>query len=268
MTDAAANNPHHPARHRGVAFWWRVLIGVLLIVLGLLIGGGGAWLIALGGSWYYLPAGIALLLAGILLLAGNMAGVWLYLLTWLATLAWAYWEVGFDGWALMPRTLAPTVILIFVLLAIPAFRDPTSRRSRNAAYVTGLLLPAIALGAFGFLHINALAQSQPAQPPAPAAQPAPVAQPAPAPQTEKAAALDALFEMRPVGDGRSLFASRAIPKGTRLFGEDDWSDEEERRSFSTLSPQQVHELKPALRSIFLRFAYNTAPEAITGAFRP
>ncbi|MER9019216.1 hypothetical protein [Mesorhizobium sp. M0898] len=81
--------PHpHPIRRRsGVAFWWTMFVGALLTILGLLIGGGGARLIALGGSWYYLPAGIALLAAGSLLLAGNAAGVWLYVLTWLATLA-------------------------------------------------------------------------------------------------------------------------------------------------------------------------------------
>jgi SET domain-containing protein len=80
--------------------------------------------------------------------------------------------------------------------------------------------------------------------------------------------LDALFEARPVPGGRGLFAARPIAGGTRLFGEDEWSDEEERRNFSTLSPQQVQELKPALRAVFLRYAYNTAPEAVTGAFRP
>jgi hypothetical protein len=101
--------------------------------------------------------------------------------------------------------------------------------------------------------------------PTPAPQPAPVAQPTP---PTKAVALDALFEARPVPGGRGLFASRPIAKETRLFGEDEWSDEEERRNFSTLSPQQVQELKPALRAVFLRYAYNTAPEAITGAFRP
>ena len=71
------------------------------------------------------------------------------------------------------------------------------------------------------------------------------------------------------GAGRpGLFACRAIAKGTRLFGEDDWADEAERRSFSTLSPQQLSELKPALRAVFLRYAYNTAPDQITGTFRP
>jgi hypothetical protein len=118
-----------------------------------------------------------------------------------------------------------------------------------------------------------VASSAPAKPPQPvpkAAQPAPktaqpVSGPQPAPPGPK---LDALFEARPVPGGRGLFACRPIEKGTRLFGEDEWSDEEERRNFSTLSPTQVKEMKPVLRSVFLRYAYNTAPEAVTGAFRP
>ena len=68
--------------------------------------------------------------------------------------------------------------------------------------------------------------------------------------------------------GRGVFACRPIAAGTRLFGEDDWADEAERRNFSTLSPQQLSELKPPLRAIFLRYAYNTAPDQITGTFRP
>jgi uncharacterized protein len=92
----------------------------------------------------------------------------------------------------------------------------------------------------------------------------PEAEPAP---TEKPS-LDQLFEARPVPGGKGLFATRAIAKGTRLFGEDDWVDEDERRSFSTLSAAQVSELKPALRTVFLRYAYNTTPELITGTFRP
>jgi len=71
-----------------------------------------------------------------------------------------------------------------------------------------------------------------------------------------------------VPGGRGVFACRPIAAGTRLFGEDDWADEAERRSFSTLSPQRLSELKPPLRTIFLRYAYNTAPDRITGTFRP
>ena len=37
MTDAAVNDPYRPDRHHGLAFWWRVLVGILLVILGLLI---------------------------------------------------------------------------------------------------------------------------------------------------------------------------------------------------------------------------------------
>ncbi|BCG88331.1 hypothetical protein MesoLj113c_44410 [Mesorhizobium sp. 113-3-9] len=103
MPHVAADPTSTQPRRSGLAFWWTMFVGGLLVILGLLIGAGGAWLIALGGSWYYLPTGIALLVAGGLLLSGNVAGIWLYVLTWIATLAWAYWEVGMDSWGLMPR---------------------------------------------------------------------------------------------------------------------------------------------------------------------
>ena len=81
-------------------------------------------------------------------------------------------------------------------------------------------------------------------------------------------ACEPLVEVRPIAGGRGVFARRPIAVGTRLFGEDDWADETERRSFSTLSPAQVNDLKPALREVFLRYGYNTAPEKITGTFHP
>jgi SET domain-containing protein len=64
-----------------------------------------------------------------------------------------------------------------------------------------------------------------------------------------------------------LFATRAIARGTRLFGEDDWADEAERRSFSTLSAAQFNALAPAMRVDFVCYAYNTGPEEITGTFQ-
>ncbi|MBZ9797270.1 membrane-bound PQQ-dependent dehydrogenase, glucose/quinate/shikimate family [Mesorhizobium sp. ES1-4] len=148
----------------GPAFWWAMFVGVLLAILGLLIGAGGAWLITLGGSWYYLPAGVALLVAGILLLSGNAAGVWLYVVTWIATLAWAYWEVGMDGWGLMPRVLAPTIILIFVLLTLPAFSADRAKRVRDAAYAVTSAGVVVAGCVVGLHHFTLAAQSQEATP--------------------------------------------------------------------------------------------------------
>ncbi len=77
-----------------------------------------------------------------------------------------------------------------------------------------------------------------------------------------------MFEIRSTANGQALFACRSILAGTRLFGEDDWADDAERRSFSSLTAVQLGELTPAMRTAFLRFAYNVTPELIRGTFRP
>lgn len=96
--------------------------GVVCLLLGLVLLAGGVWLIALGGSWYYGLAGLGLVLVGILLFQRSFAAVWLYLAVWLGTVVWAFWEVGTDWWAQMPRLVGPTLILVLVLLCIPALR--------------------------------------------------------------------------------------------------------------------------------------------------
>ncbi len=122
---------------RRFGHWWAASVGFVQVLLGLVIGAGGIWLIMLGGSWYYLIAGIGLVLSGAMMLRHDFAGVWAYSATWLLTLVWAYWEVGRNGWALVPRVVAPTVILLFVLTTIPGLLRSASSgyRSRNIAVV-------------------------------------------------------------------------------------------------------------------------------------
>lgn len=38
-----------------------------------------------------------------------------------ATAAWAVWEVGLNGWALVPRVVAPTTLLVFVIASLLVF---------------------------------------------------------------------------------------------------------------------------------------------------
>ncbi|MBF9034317.1 glucose dehydrogenase [Rhodobacterales bacterium HKCCE2091] len=117
---AAPASPAETAHSHGTRPNWAIIVlGCVLILMGLVITAGGVWLIALGGSWYYAPAGIGLLVTGLLLFRGRRAAVPLYLLVWLATLAWAFWEVGTDWWAQVPRLVAPTVVLLLVLLCLP-----------------------------------------------------------------------------------------------------------------------------------------------------
>ena len=84
------------------------ITAALFILFGLLMLGAGGWLAALGGSWYYLLAGIGLAASGVLLWRGRRLGVRLYGALWLLTVMWAFWEVGMDVWGLLPRVLVPT----------------------------------------------------------------------------------------------------------------------------------------------------------------
>ncbi|HWV19414.1 MAG TPA: membrane-bound PQQ-dependent dehydrogenase, glucose/quinate/shikimate family, partial [Devosia sp.] len=158
-----------------MGFWWTMLVGVVLLVFGLPIAAGGLWLITLGGSWYYLPAGIGLLLTAWFLFQRSLNALWIYLVTYVATVIWALWEAGLDGWAQVPRLLAPTIVLILVLTTAPMLRGPVRRFGQAAA--AGLVL-AGALGVAGIANHGvqtSLAQEveEPAQPtPEPATPPA------------------------------------------------------------------------------------------------
>ncbi|WP_265502168.1 glucose dehydrogenase [Paracoccus beibuensis] len=109
--------------------WLPVALGVVVLVFGAPIFAGGIWLAVLGGSWYYIFAGIGLLLTAIFLFRRSMTAVWIYLLTFFGTVAWAIWEVGMDPWYQVPRLVAPAVVLLLVLALIPVLR----RQSANPA---------------------------------------------------------------------------------------------------------------------------------------
>lgn len=79
------------------------VMGVLLILMAVALGAAGAWLAAIGGSWYYLIAALALLLTGESLRRGSPWAITLYAALVAATIAWALWEVGLDWWPLAAR---------------------------------------------------------------------------------------------------------------------------------------------------------------------
>lgn len=108
--------------HRGIGYWLTMLLAGVITMFGVPILAGGIWLIILGGSWYYALAGVGLLATAALILAGSITAVSVYAATYLFTLIWALWEVGLNGWAQVPRLVAPTVILVLVLATIPVLR--------------------------------------------------------------------------------------------------------------------------------------------------
>ena len=106
------------------------LVGVLLLV-------GGAWLVFLEGSTYYMLAGAGVLGTGGLLARRHPAAGLLYGVVLAATLGWGLWEGGFSFWPLLPRLFAPAVLGLFVLLVIPT--APKAQLRSYGALAVGLL---------------------------------------------------------------------------------------------------------------------------------
>ncbi|TPI59476.1 glucose/quinate/shikimate family membrane-bound PQQ-dependent dehydrogenase [Mesorhizobium sp. B3-1-7] len=116
------------------------ITSLVLFLIGLILGGGGIWLIALGGSWYYLIAGLVFLITAWLLFRRRSTSLWLYALFVLATLCWAVWEIGFDWWQLGPR--GGVIVLIALWLLTPwarrGLRGPDGRAPLILAVLASL----------------------------------------------------------------------------------------------------------------------------------
>jgi quinoprotein glucose dehydrogenase len=89
--------------------------GLALVLIGVVLALPGIWLVVLGGSWYYLLAGLGFVLTGVLLIRYGSIALWVYALLFLGTLAWALWEGGLDWWPLAARGGVPFLIGLFLL---------------------------------------------------------------------------------------------------------------------------------------------------------
>ena len=121
---------------------------VALIGLGLLL--GGMYLAALGGSLYYLLAGLAYLIAGILLWRRQARGAWLLVLIAVLTIPWALWESGTFYWALFPRLLVPLALASLGLLLLPSVLPEASRGTTRGVGILAVLAT-VAFFAFAFV---------------------------------------------------------------------------------------------------------------------
>lgn len=137
----ATVDPHTDAQHGNnysVGYIATLVLAVVLAIFGILILGGGVWLIGLGGSWYYAIAGAGLCLTAWYLARPSINALWVYLAVYAFTVVWALWEKGLEGWAQVPRLVAPTVILVLILAALPVLRHSgrTGTKTRSEREVT------------------------------------------------------------------------------------------------------------------------------------
>lgn len=130
------------------------LIGLLLIAMGLFLAIGGGKLLLLGGSTYFMLAGLALLAAGVLIVRRHPAGAWLFAVTYLASLLWALWDVGFSFWPLISRLMALTVMALLVALSYPVLRRFAGLPARSGvAFTLATVLLVVAVGGLAGMFV-------------------------------------------------------------------------------------------------------------------
>ncbi|ALM83862.1 hypothetical protein ASB57_13565 [Bordetella sp. N] len=118
------------------------IVGAIVAVFGALLAYGGITLLSLGGSAYYLPAGVVILVAGVLLIMRRPLGAWLYAAVLVLTAIWAVAEAGWHFWPLAGRLGLPGILGILVALVTPTLPKAKARRGVKPASfgVAGLLL--------------------------------------------------------------------------------------------------------------------------------
>lgn len=137
------------------------ITGILVGIVGVAVTGAGGWLVSLGGSPYYVIAGLALLATGVLLARRSAAALWVYAALLLGSAAWAVWEVGVDWWPLAARL--DILFLLGLWLVTPWMRrsllrgpvpasasasvaSPRTAADAPAARVSAVRMPRMALG--------------------------------------------------------------------------------------------------------------------------
>lgn len=101
---------------------WLLILGLVIVAAGLFFTIGGGRLVMLGGSPYFVIAGLGLLVSGLLIARGRSAGALLFGLVCVLTVIWAVWDVGFSFWPLNSRLLALGVGATVVALSFPLLR--------------------------------------------------------------------------------------------------------------------------------------------------
>jgi quinoprotein glucose dehydrogenase len=142
------------------------ILATVLALIGIVLTIGGGWLGALGGSLYYLIAGVVLLVSAWLLFKGRIIGGWLYIALFVLSAIWGLAEARGNAWAMVPWLIAPLVLLIAVLLVMPTLTRAPNRwplaTGGIAVAVIAVVAIFIVLASSGSRAIAALpAQSSP-----------------------------------------------------------------------------------------------------------
>ncbi|MDM0073393.1 membrane-bound PQQ-dependent dehydrogenase, glucose/quinate/shikimate family [Variovorax sp. J2P1-59] len=150
-----------PSTYRtGGLRWLLVLFGIVLLLCGAALALGGVRLASVGGSWYYLLGGAALLVAGVQYARRRPSALAWLGLAFIGTVVWALAEVGFDYWQLIPRLVMLAVLTMFGLLLAPRLGAIGPKAAYGMAGV--LFVALLATLALGFVPHGVTRPSAPA----------------------------------------------------------------------------------------------------------
>ena len=121
----------------------KTILAIVAIILGLVLLIGGIYLAVLGGSWYYIIAGLFFIATAILLQKLKSSALIVYAIFVLGTVVWGLWEVGSDFFALAPRL--DILGLFGLLLLIPAVTRGFNNTKGAKIALTGTLAITIAV---------------------------------------------------------------------------------------------------------------------------
>lgn len=137
----------------GTAKWLLGGLGILIALIGLVLAGGGAYLSSLGGSWYFLLMGLAMLVSGVLIARRKPSGAWLYAVALVLTAIWAVWDAGLDFWPLVSRVLTFAVIGLVIALVFPSLQRADGRAAGRGAFAVAGVLAVGVVATLGYMFV-------------------------------------------------------------------------------------------------------------------
>jgi len=130
--------------------WPAIVLAIFIALIGIVLTAGGAWLLFLGGSPYYVIAGIALLASAWFLFRGKVIGVWIYCGLFILSAVWGFAESRGDAWAMVPWLVAPLVLLVAALLVMPTLMRAENRwKIAGGGIVLSVLFVAVSFAVLG-----------------------------------------------------------------------------------------------------------------------
>jgi len=128
------------SKSKEAGHWLPVVLACVHALVGISLLIGGFELVRFGGSWYYLIAGLALLLSAFFLFKRRFAGIGIFAILFLGTIAWSAYEAGLDYWQWVPRLGVFLALAILNALIAPTLVDRAqSRVPFSIAGVLGLV---------------------------------------------------------------------------------------------------------------------------------